>query len=289
MHEHRHLFPVLRMCQVLEVSENGYYNWRKRGKSQRKRDDELLTERIEDAYHDNREVYGSPRIHADLKAQGVHCGKKRVSRLMQENQLSAVKKRRKVRTTNSNHLFPVASNLLKQDFTASAPNKKWVTDFTFIETREGWLFLAGVLDVYSRKIVGWSMSDRHDTEFVQTALSMALLQRQPGAGLVHHSDRGSEYASISYQMMLHEQNIHVSMSKKGDCYDNAMIESFWATLKEECLEKTIFSSRNEAKTAIFEYIEVYYNRRRRHSSLGYMSPVEYEKQGERKNGMTLDK
>ena len=277
------------MCQVLEVSENGYYNWRKRGKSQRKRDDELLTERIEDAYHSHRGHYGSPRIHADLKAQGVHCGKKRVSRLMQENQLSAVKKRRKVRTTNSNHLFPVASNLLKQDFTASAPNKKWVTDFTFIETREGWLFLAGVLDVYSRKIVGWSMSDRHDTEFVQTALSMALLQRQPGAGLVHHSDRGSEYASISYQMMLHEQNIHVSMSKKGDCYDNAMIESFWATLKEECVEKTIFSSRNEAKTAIFEYIEVYYNRRRRHSSLGYMSPVEYEKQGERKNGMTLDK
>lgn len=146
---------------------------------------------------------------------------------MRENHLSAMKKRRKVRTTNSNHLFPVASNLIKQDFTASAPNKKWVNDFTFIETREGWLFLAGVLDVYSRKIVGWSMSDHHDTEFVQAALSMALLQRQPGAGLVHHSDRGSEYASISYQMMLHEQNIQVSMSKKGDCYDNAMIERFW--------------------------------------------------------------
>jgi hypothetical protein len=175
---------------------------------------------------------------------------------------------------------------VKQDFTASAPNKKWVTNFTFIETREGWLFLADVLDVYSRKIVGWSMSDRHDTEFVQAALCMALLQRQPGAGLVHHSDRGSEYASISYQMMLHEQNIHISMSKKGGCYDNTMIESFWATLKEECVGKTIFFSRNEAKTAIFEYIEVYYNRRRRHSSLGYMSPVEYEKQGERKNRMS---
>jgi putative transposase len=270
------------MCLVLEVSENGYYNWRKRGKSQRKQDDELLTERIEDAYHHHRGHYGSPRIHADLKGEGIHCGKKRVARLMQENHLSAMKKRRKVRTTNSDHLFPVASNLIKQDFTASAPNKKWVTDFTFIETREGWLFLAGVLDVYSRKIVGWSMSDHHETEFVQAALSMALLQRQPGAGLVHHSDRGSEYASISYQMMLHEQNIQVSMSKKGDCYDNAMIESFWATLKEECVEKIIFLSRNEAKIAIFEYIEVYYNRRRRHSSLGYMSPVEYEKQGERK-------
>lgn len=271
------------MCQALAVSENGYYHWRKRGKSQRKRDDELLTERIEDAYHSHRGHYGSPRIHADLKAQGMRCGKKRVARLMQENQWSAVKKRRKVRTTNSNHLFPVASNLLKQDFTASAPNKKWVTDFTFIETREGWLFLAGVLDVYSRKIVGWSMSERHDSEFVQAALSMALLQRQPGAGLIHHSDRGSEYASIGYQMMLCEQNIHVSMSKKGDCYDNAMIESFWATLKEECVEKTIFFSRNEAKTAIFEYIEVYYNRIRRHSSLGYISPIEYEKQGCQKN------
>jgi putative transposase len=140
IHEYRHLFPILRMCQVLEVSENGYHNWRKRGKSQRKRDDEVLTERIEDAYHQNRGHYGSPRIHEELKAQGIHCGKKRVARLMQENQLSATKKRRKVRTTNSNHLFPVASNLLKQDFTASAPNKKWVTDFTFIETREGWLF-----------------------------------------------------------------------------------------------------------------------------------------------------
>ncbi len=185
----------------------------------------MLTARIEDAYHQNRGHYGSPRIHMELKEQGIHCGRKRVARLMRENQLSATKKRRKIRTTNSNHLFPVASNLLKQDFTASAPNKKWVTDFTFIETREGWLFLAGVLDVYSRRIVGWSMSDRHDSEFVQAALSMALLQRQPGAGLVHHSDRGSEYASTSYQMMLCSQSIYASMSKKGDCYDNAMIES----------------------------------------------------------------
>jgi putative transposase len=270
------------MCQVLEVSENGYNNWRKRGKSQRKQDDEILTERIEGAYHQNRGHYGSPRIHAELKAQGIRVGRKRVARLMQENQLSARKKQRKIRTTNSNHHFPVAPNLLEQDFTADAPNKKWMTDFTFIETREGWLFLAGVLDAYSRKIVGWSMSEQHDAAFVKAALSMALLQRQPGADLVHHSDRGSEYASTSYQMLLHEQHIHVSMSKKGDCYDNAMIESFWATLKEECLEKNSFSSRNEAKAAIFEYIEVYYNRKRRHSSLEYMSPVEYEKQREQR-------
>jgi putative transposase len=270
------------MCHVLEVSENGYNNWRKRGKSKRKQYDEFLAERIEDAYHHHRGHYGSPRIHVELQEQGFHCSKKRVVRLMQEKKLSATKKRRKVRTTNSNHLFPIASNLLEQDFTADAPNKKWVTDFTCVDTREGHLFVAGILDTYSRKIVGWSMSDHHDAEFVQAALSMALLQRQPGAGLVHHSDRGSEYASTSYQMMLSEHAIQGSMSKKGDCYDNAMIESFWATLKEECVEDIHFSTRNEAKAAIFAYIEVYYNRIRRHSSLSYVSPVEYEKQGEQK-------
>jgi putative transposase len=275
------------MCEVLEVSEKGYANWRKRGKSQRKQDDEFLTERIEDAYYQHKGHYGSPRIHAELKAQGIDCGRRRVARLMREKQLSARKKQRKVRTTDSNHDFPIAPNLLEQDFTADAPNKKWMTDFTYIETREGWLFLAGVLDAYSRKIIGWSMSEHHDAELVKAALRMALLQRQPGANLVHHSDRGSEYASTSYQILLREQNIQVSMSKKGDCYDNAMIESFWATLKEECSEKRSFSSRDEAKTAIFEYIEVYYNRKRRHSSLGYVSPVHYEKQGEqRKSSLT---
>jgi putative transposase len=266
----------------LEVSEKGYANWRKRGKSRRKQDDEFLTERIEDAYYENRGHYGSPRIYAELKTQGVHCSRKRVARLMRENQLSARKKRRKVRTTNSNHQFPIAPNLLEQDFTASAPNTKWLTDFTFIETREGWLYLAGVLDAYSRKIVGWAMSEHHDAELVKEALRMALLQRQPGAGLVHHSDRGSEYASTSYQLLLREQSIQVSMSKKGDCYDNAMIESFWATVKEEGIGEIVFTTRNEAKTVIFEYIEVYYNRKRRHSSLGYLSPVQYEKQEAKK-------
>jgi putative transposase len=265
------------MCHVLEVSENGYYNWRKRGKSQRKRDDEQLTERIEDAYYQNRGHYGSPRIHVELQELGIHCGRKRVARLMQEQQLSGRKKKRKPRTTNSNHAFPVAPNLLEQDFTADAPDKKWMSDFTFLETREGWLYLAGVIDAYSRKIVGWSMSEHHDAELVHAALQMALLQRQPGAELIHHSDRGSEYASGRYQTLLREHHIQVSMSKKGDCYDNAMIESFWATLKEECSKDSIFSSRTEAKTAVFEYIEVYYNRKRRHSSLGYLSPAHYEK------------
>jgi len=221
-----------------------------------------------------------------LQAQGFQCGVKRVARLMRENQLSAQKKKRNVRTTNSNHTFPGASNLLEQDFTADAPNQKWLVNFTSIDTREGWLFLAGVLDAYSRKIVGWAMSDRHNAELVKDALRMALLQRQPGAGLLHHSDRGSEYASTSSQLRLQEYAIQASMSKKGDCYDNAMIESFWATLKEECGNQKIFSSRNEAKVMIFEVIEVCYNRQRIHSSLGYVSPVEYELQGEQTHAFT---
>jgi transposase InsO family protein len=270
------------MCHVLGVSENGYYNWRMRGKSKRKWDDEQLAERIEDAYKDSRGKYGSPRIHAELKAQGIHCGKKRIARLMREKQLYARRKRRKARTTNSHHQFPIASNLLERDFTADEPNKKWVADITFIETQEGWLYLSGVLDIYSRKIVGWAMDVCHNAELVKSALYMALRKRQPAAGLIHHSDRGSEYASSTYRVLLQEHSIQASMSGTGDCYDNAMMESFWATLKEECCEQTIFSTRIEAKAAIFEYIEVYYNRRRRHSSLGYISPVDYEEHGKQR-------
>ncbi len=289
IHEHRHLFPIIRMCQVLGVSENGYYNWRKRGKSQRKRDDDSIAERIEDAYDANRGVYGSPRIHVELKAQGIHCGRKRIVRLMQEKGISARRKRCKARTTNSNHSSPIAPNLLERDFAADAPNKKWVTDITYIATYEGWLYLAGVLDTYSRKIIGWAMGKQHDAELVREALRMALIQRQPGADLVHHSDRGSEYASTRYQELLHQHNIQISMSRKGDCYDNSMIESFWGTLKEEGIGEAIFSSRKEAETALFDYIEVFYNRKRRHSSLGYLSPVDFEKQGEKREDPLLTK
>jgi transposase InsO family protein len=277
--EYRSIYPITRMCSVLEVSENGYYNWRKRGKSQRKRDDEQLVSRIEDAYHENRGVYGSPRIHAELKGQGIHCGRKRIARLMRELNLSARKKRRQAKKTDSNHNSPIAPNLLGRDFTADAPNKKWMTDMTFIATSEGWLYLAGVIDAYSRRLVGWAMGQEHDAELVKQALHMALIQRQPGAGLLHHSDRGSEYASQSYQELLHQHHIQISMSRKGNCYDNALIESFWGTLKEECFGLEIFHTIKEVKTAIFEYIEVFYNRKRRHSSLGYLSPLEYEKQG----------
>lgn len=278
MYEHHHIYPIIRMCSALEVSENGYYNWIKRGKSLRKQEDEQLASHIEDAYHENRGVYGSPRIHAELKEQGIHCGKKRVARLMRERNLSARRKRRQAKKTDSNHSSPIAPNLLERDFTADAPNKKWMTDMTFIATREGWLYLAGVIDAYSRRLVGWAMGQEHDAELVKQALQMALVMRRPGAGLVHHSDRGSEYASKSYQEILHQYNIQISMSKKGDCYDNAMIESFWGTLKEECFGLKTFQTRKEAKTAIFEYVEVFYNRKRKHSSLGYLSPVDYERQ-----------
>jgi putative transposase len=278
IHENRSIYPIVRMCSVLEVSENGYYNWLKRGKSQRKQDDEQLVLRIEDAYHDNRGVYGSPRIHAELKAQGIKCGRKRIARLMRERSISARRKRRQAKKTDSNHSSPIAPNLLERDFTADAPDKKWLTDMTFIATEEGWLYLAGVLDVYSRKLVGWAMGQNHDAELVKQALQMALAMRQPGAGLVHHSDRGSEYASQSYQEILHQHHISISMSRKGNCYDNAMMESFWGTLKEECFSLELFHTRKEAKTVIFEYIEVFYNRKRKHSSLGYLSPVDYEKQ-----------
>jgi transposase InsO family protein len=201
---------------------------------------------------------------------------------MREKDLYARRRRRKARTTNSQHRFPIAPHLLKRDFAADAPNKKWVADITFRETREGWLYLSGVLDTYSRKIVGWSMENQHDTIAVETALQMAVQNRRPAAGLIHHSDRGSEYASTRYQTFLQHHGIQASMSGKGDCYDNAMMESFWATLKEECCGDTIFATRDEAKRAIFTYIEVYYNRKRLHSSLGYMSPVNYEKQETRK-------
>ncbi len=271
------------MCSVLEVSENGYYNWSERGICQRKRDDEQLAERIEDAYHNNRGVYGSPRIHGELKEQGIHCGRKRIVRLMQALQISALRKRRKANKTESDQNDPFAPNLLKRNFTADAPNKKWMTDMTFIETQEGCLYLAGVIDGHSRKIVGWAMGKNHDAELVKRALQMALQQRQPAAGLVHHSDRGSEYASKTYQEMLKQHGIQISMSKKGDCYDNAMVESFWGTLKEECIGRKTYQTRKEAKLAIFDYIEIFYNRKRKHSSLGYMSPDMYEKEREGKN------
>ena len=273
---HQNEFPIIRMCQVLNVSESGYYAWCKREPSQRKREDEHLGKQIEDAYHDNRQVYGSPRLHAELKEQGVRCGRKRVARLMRERGISAKAKRRKMKTTDSQHNNPVAPNLLKRDFTADAPNTKWVADITGIGTAEGWLYLAAVVDIYSRYVVGWAMSKERDEQLVTKAVEMALTQRKPGAGLVHHSDRGSQYTSQGYLTLLQQYEIQVSMSRKGDCYDNALMESFFGTLKEECVERQTYQTRAEARSSVFEYIEVFYNRQRRHSSLGYVSPITYE-------------
>jgi putative transposase len=265
------------MCQVLEVSESGYYVWLKRGPSTRKRVDEELGERIEDAYQKNRQVYGSPRLHAELKEQGVHCGRKRVARLMRELGINAKSKRRKMKTTDSRHDNPVAPNVLERDFKASAPNTKWVSDITGIETGEGWLYLAALVDIYSRFVVGWAMGKERDEQLITNAALMALERRQPGAGLLHHSDRGSQYTSQGYQSLLKQYGIEISMSRKGDCYDNALMESFFGTFKEECVERQTLKTRAEARQVIFEYLEVFYNRQRKHSSLGYVSPANYEK------------
>lgn len=265
------------MCQILEVSESGYYAWLKREPSEREQEDKKLGDLIEDAYQRNRQVYGSPRIHAELKEQGVHCGKKRVARLMRERGINAKLKKRKMKTTDSRHDNPVAPNVLDRNFSADAPNTKWVSDITGIETGEGWLYLAAIVDIYSRFVVGWSMGKERDEELITNAAEMALARRHPGAGLLHHSDRGSQYTSEGYQTLLKQHGIEISMSRKGDCYDNALMESFFGTLKEECVERQKFQTRSEAKQVVFEYMEVFYNRQRKHSALGYVSPADYEK------------
>jgi putative transposase len=258
---------VKTMCRVLNVSESGYYAWCKRKPSQRQEANEQLIEYIRSSYEQGRQVYGSPRIHAELRAQGITCGKHRVARLMQQAALRAVQKRRRMCTTDSRHSDPVAPNLLQRDFTAPAPNRKWLTDITAVWTAEGWLYLAVVLDVYSRLIVGWAMAPHREESLVEAALWMALGRRNPGEELLHHSDRGSQYTSQAYQAVLAQFQIQVSMSGKGDCYDNAMMESFFSSLKTECVNRQRYQSHAEAKRSIFEWIEVFYNRQRRHSSL----------------------
>jgi putative transposase len=266
------------MCRVLGVSESGYYAWCNRLLSRRQRENERLVEQIRLAYNQGRQVYGSPRIHAELRAQGIVCGKHRVARLMQQAGLRAVQKRRRVCTTDSQHSDPVAPNLLQRDFTAPAPNRKWLTDITAVWTAEGWLYLAVVLDVYSRLVVGWAMASHREESLVEAALWMALGRRNPAGELMHHSDRGSQYTSLAYQSVLAQFQIQVSMSGKGDCYDNAMMESFFSSLKTECVHRQVYQSHAEAKLSIFEWIEVFYNRQRRHSSLDYLSPAAYEQQ-----------
>ena len=259
---------------------SGYYAWLKRPESNRNQQNKQLLEQIKGVHQQSRQTYGSPRIYVDLKKQGVACSENRVARLMQVHQIAARRKKRFMVTTDSKHGLPVAENKLNQQFQATKPNEKWATDLTYIWTKEGWLYLAVVLDLYSRKVVGWAMDDNMETGLVVKALKMALLTRTPPKGLLHHSDRGSQYASKDYQQLLKDYHITCSMSRKGNCYDNAVMESFFATLKQELIYRQPYrqpyQSRQQTKQLIFEYMHVWYNRRRMHSSLGYLSPLEFE-------------
>jgi transposase InsO family protein len=274
--QHKQEFPVVVMCNVLGVSESGFYAWRKRPACQRKREDAQLTQEIRQVYATHRGRYGSPRIHRELQDQGRSTSRKRVARLMREAALSASRKRRRVLTTKRDATHPVAPNVLHREFATTEPNTKWVTDITYIPTTQGWLYLAVILDLYSRAVVGWSMSTCCDEELAAKALQMAIGRRRPQAGLVHHSDRGCQYTSHAYRHRLEQAGMIVSMSRKGNCWDNAAMESFFGSLKEECVGNTIFASHEEARAALFSYLEVYYNRIRRHSTLGYVSPLLYE-------------
>jgi putative transposase len=238
----------------------------------------VLTERITQLYQANRQVYGSPRLHAALRANGHACGKKRVARLMRQCGLSAKLRRHRTRTTDSQHDHPVAENVVGRDFTVTAPNTKWVADITGVWTAGGWLYLAVVLDIYSRMVVGWAMDAHREAVLIENALQMARARRHPEPGLLHHSDRGSQYTCQDYQALLARSGMVVSMSRKGDCYDNALMESFNGKLKTECVERESYQTRSQARRSIFEYLEAFYNRQRLHSSLGYVSPVVYEQQ-----------
>jgi transposase InsO family protein len=265
------------MCHALAVQRSGYYAWRRRTPSTRAQANEVLLKLIREEHETSRKTYGSPRIKKVLERKGVLCGKNRVARLMRMHGIAA-KKRHKWHPTTTQRKPGVvpAPNWLNQEFTAVAPNRKWVSDFTYIDTAEGWLYLATVLDLFSRKVVGWAMSEWMDTDLVETAWQMALLGRRPEPGLLHHSDQGSQYTSAAYQKSLTTALVQLSMSRVGNCYDNAVAESFFGTLKTECVTGQ-FATRALAHTSIFEYIEVWYNRQRLHSTLGYLSPVEFER------------
>jgi transposase InsO family protein len=273
---HRGEFAVKRMCRVLGVQRSGYYAWRKRTPSTRAQANQALLALIRAEHQNSRRTYGSPRVHVVLQRQGVKCGHNRVARLMRLHGIVALQRRKyhPLTTQRQPGVVP-APNRLDQDFSAAAPNQKWVSDFTYIETAEGWLYLAVVLDLFSRRVIGWAMSQTMDTTLVETALRMALLNRRPPPGLLHHSDQGSQYTSASYLRRLTAALAQLSMSGVGNCYDNAVMESFFGTLKTECVTSP-FPTCQQACSTIFEYMEVWYNRQRLHSTLGYLSPVDFE-------------
>lgn len=273
---HRDEFPVTRMCQVLGVSTSGYYAWRSRPVSARKMANQELVDQIKVIHVESYQTYGSPRIYQELKENGVACSESRVARLMRQNGIQARQVKRYRATTQRNQAHPVAPNLLKRDFDANRPDEKWLADITYIPTREGWLYLAVVLDVYTRRIVGWAMSERMTGDLTRDALKMAIQQRKPDSELIHHSDQGSQYTDRTYQRLLENYGIQVSMNGVGSWYDNAPMESFFGSLKSEWVHYRVFQTRYEARANLFFYIEVFYNRRRRHSALGYVSPATYE-------------
>ena len=270
-------FPVHRLCGVLGVSQSGYFAWKDRPASQRQRDDMVLLAHVRSAFALSNGTYGSPRMTRELQDNGFAVGRRRTARLMRENDLKARQKRRFKRTTDSDHAWPVAPNIIDQDFTATGPNEKWGVDISYVWTREGWLYLAVIIDLFSRKIVGWAVGDRLHRDLALAALRKALTMRRPREGLIHHSDRGSQYCSIDYQAELRRHGIRISMSGKGNCYDNAMVETFFKTLKSELVWRTVFYTRNEAERAIARYIDGFYNPVRRHSALDYLSPTQFEK------------
>lgn len=271
--------PLEKMCRALEVSRSGYYAFLRRPKSQRRVDNEKLLIDIRRVFVDNDSNYGSPRVWNELNnVQGICCSENRVARLMREAKIVAVQKRRFRITTNSKHNYPVWPNILCRNFTVDRPNAVWVSDITYIWTFEGWLYLAAVLDLFCRGVVGLAMDKTMADTLVITAMTQAMMRRSPARGLILHSDRGSQYAGNDFKALLAQNEFVGSMSRKGDCWDNAVAESFIHTLKVECIYRNKFRTHNEAKSRIFEYVEMYYNRRRAHSTLGYLSPFEYERQ-----------
>lgn len=273
---HRSEFSVKKMSQILKISKNGYYKWGNKKPSNREEENDMLLNQIKDIYADNKGRYGSPRITKELRKIGKRYGKNRITRLMRKNNIMAKTKRKFKITTNSKHNYPAAPNLLKQDFTAAGINQKWVSDITYIYTKEGWLYLAGILDLCSKKIVGWSMGCRLTRDLSIKALEQALKRRNIDGDLILHSDRGIQYSCHNYTDLITDNSLIQSMSGKGNCYDNAAMESFFKTLKTELVHWEKYATRDEAKKSVFEYIEVYYNRKRMHSSIGYMNPVEFE-------------
>lgn len=276
--EEKAAFPIATLCRVLKVGRSGYYAWARRGVSARAQADADLTTQIAAVHARSRRTYGAPRVHADLRAAGVRCARKRVARLMRAAGLVGCHRRRRIRTTVADPTRTPAPNLVARDCTAPAADRLWIGDITFVPTGEGWLYLAVLVDAYSRRVVGWAMADHLRAELAADALAMALGRRRPAAGLVHHTDRGGQYTATAYQAALAAHGITCSMSRAGECLDNAMAESFFSTLKAELVEAHHWPTRAAARQAIFEWLEVWYNRQRRHSALAYRSPVNFEEQ-----------